>query len=87
MRQILKFKNEEEERKFWKDADTEDFFDLSEPIKLDMSNLKPSTKSITLRMPEALIEKFKLLAKKKDVPYQSLIKIYLSERLEKELRH
>lgn len=83
--QKLKFKSEEAERSFWESAKTEDYFDFSKSAKLSLSKLKPSTKSITLRMPEALIKRFKLLAKQKDVPYQSLMKIYLAERIEKEL--
>ena len=83
--QKIKFKSEEVERNFWEGANTEDYFDFSKSAKLNLVKLRPSTKSITLRMPEALIKRFKLLAKQKDVPYQSLMKIYLSERIEQEI--
>ena len=83
---IPKFKNEDEERNFWATHDTTDYFDFSKPIKLDSSKLKPSTKPITIRLPESLLASLKSLANKKDVPYQSLMKIFLAERVKKEYR-
>lgn len=89
MKQIVKkiprFKNEDQERDFWAKHDTADYFDTSKPVKLDLSNLQRSVKSITLRMPESLISELKMLANKKDVPYQSLIKVYLAEKVKEEL--
>lgn len=82
---IPKFKNEDEERDFWATADTSEYFDFSKPVKMDFSNLKFSTESISLRLPQALLSDLKVLANKKDVPYQSLMKIFLSERVEEEL--
>jgi predicted DNA binding CopG/RHH family protein len=80
-----KFNNEDEERKFWDTHDLTDYFDHFQPINLDLSSLKPSTKPITIRLPESLIGSLKTIANKKDVPYQSLMKMFLSERIEKEL--
>jgi len=80
------FKNEDEERKFWADHDAVDYFDMDHPIKFDLSKLKPSTRPITVRLPESLISNLKILANKKDVPYQSLLKVYLAEKVREELR-
>ena len=84
-KQIPKFKNEDEEREFWSTHDSTDFFDWSKADQLTLSNLKPSVKKISLRLPESMLEELKLLANKRDVPYQSLLKIFLAERIEKEL--
>lgn len=82
---IPKFKNEDEERKFWATHDFTDYLDYFKPVKLDLSELKPSTKPVTIRLPESLLAALKNLAHKKDVPYQSLMKIFLAERVQKEL--
>lgn len=81
---IPKFKNEDEERKFWATADTTEYFDTSKIVELDLSELKSSTESISLRLPQHLLGDIKQLANKKDVPYQSLMKIFLAERVEEE---
>lgn len=81
-----KFKNEDEEREFWATHDLTDYLDQFEPIELDLSELRPSTKSITIRLPESLLAALKTLAHKRDVPYQSLMKIFLAERVKKEYR-
>lgn len=81
---IPKFKNEDEEIKFWDSHSVLDFPDVFKEVKLDLSNLKPSTKPITVRLPVFLVEDLKILANKKDVPYQSLMKIYLAERIHQE---
>lgn len=83
---IPKFKNEDEEREFWATADTTEYFDTSKPIKLNLSKLKPSTETISLRLPQFLLARIKQIANFKDVPYQSLMKIFLAERVEKELK-
>ncbi len=83
---IPKFKNEDDERDFWATADTTEYFDTTKPIKLDLSKLKPSTESISLRLPSYLLERVKQIANSRDVPYQSLMKIFLAERVEKELK-
>ena len=82
---IPKFMNEDEERKFWSDKDSTEFIDWNSAEKVTLSNLKPSTKKISLRLPEIMIEELKVLANKRDVPYQSLMKIFLAERISKEL--
>ncbi len=84
-KQIPKFKNEEEEREFWATHDSADYINWDKAEKITFSNLKPSVKKISLRLPETMIEELKLLANKRDVPYQSLLKIFLAERIEKEL--
>jgi predicted DNA binding CopG/RHH family protein len=84
---IPKFKNEDEERKFWETHDSTEFINWNTAKKVTFSKLKPSVKKISLRLPEAMLEELKLLANKRDVPYQSLLKIFLAERIEKELRN
>ena len=84
-KQIPKFKNENEERKFWESHDSTEFINWKQAKRVMFSKLKPSVKKISLRLPEAMLEELKLLANKRDVPYQSLLKIFLAERIEKEL--
>jgi len=81
---IPRFKNEDEEREFWATHDLADYFDHFQPVELDLSELRPSTKSVTIRLPESLLEALKSLAHKQDVPYQSLMKIFLAEKVKKE---
>lgn len=81
---IPKFKNEDEERDFWATHDTTDYFDLNHKVVLDLSNLKRSTRPITVRLPEALISSLKKIANKKDVHYQSLLKLFLAEKVREE---
>jgi predicted DNA binding CopG/RHH family protein len=83
---IPKFKSEEEEREFWADADSTEYVDWNKAKKTILPNLKPSTKKISLRLPELMIEELKLLANKHDIPYQSLMKMYLAERIQRELK-
>ena len=84
---IPKFKNEDEEREFWATHDATDYFDTFKPVKLDLTKLKPSTKPITIRLPESLIDSLKKLANKRDVPYQSMMKIFLDERVRQEFQY
>lgn len=77
LKNIPHFKNEDEERKFWDKADTSHYFDFDSAELVAFSNLKLSRQSISLRLSQSLLTKLKLLANKKDVPYQSLIKLYL----------
>ena len=84
-KKIPSFKSEDEEREFWSGHDSTDYIDWSQASRVVLPNLKPSLKTISLRLPEYMLAEIKLLAHKKDVPYQSLIKIFLSERLEREL--
>jgi predicted DNA binding CopG/RHH family protein len=84
LKKIPKFKSEVEERKFWHKHDTTNYFDWSKAKKVSFPNLKPSVKSISLRLPESMVNDLKTLANKKDVPYQSLMKVYLSEKIREE---
>jgi len=81
------FKNENEEMDFWDRNDSTDYIDYSKSKKLNFSNLKPSTKSISIRLPVSLLQRLKIIANKKDIPYQSLIKVYLSEKIRDDLWH
>ncbi len=85
MKRIPKFRNEDEEREFWASHDSTDYINWSEAKEIIMPNLKPSLKTISIRLPEIMIEELKLIANKRDVPYQSLMKIFLAEKLEQEL--
>ncbi len=82
MKKIPKFKDEDAEREFWATHDSTEYFDYSK--EAIFPNLKPSLKPISLRMPESLIAHLKLLAKKRDVPYQSLMKMFLAEKIKEE---
>lgn len=84
-KRIPKFKSAEEEREFWATHDSTEYINWTKAEKITFSNLKPSVKKISLRLPESMLEELKLLANKRDVPYQSLLKIFLAERIEKEL--
>lgn len=81
------FKDEDEERAFWDTHDFTDYLHEFKPVKLDLSQLKPSVKPITIRLPESLLASLKTLANARDVPYQSLMKIYLAEKVKKELHY
>jgi len=84
-KKIPYFKTEDEERDFWATHDSTEYVDWSKAELAVFPNLKPTTKSISLRLPEYLLARIKQLANKRDVPYQSLMKIFLAERIEKEL--
>ena len=85
-KRIPKYKSEERERQFWAEADSTEYVDWSRTRRVLLPNLKPSLKTISLCLPELMLAELKLLANKRDVPYQSLIKIFLAERLEQESR-
>ena len=84
-RQIPDFENEDAEREFWDSEDSADYIDWSQAQSVVLTKLKPSTKTISLRLPEAMLAQIRLLANKRDVPYQSLIKVFLQERIDEEL--
>ena len=84
---VPKFKNEDEEREFWAKADSAKYIDWKKAEKVIFSKLKPSTKTISLRLPEFILNEIKMIANKRDVPYQSLIKIFLKDRIDQELKH
>ncbi len=79
---IPEFASEAEERRFWESHDSADYVDWSQAEAVRLPNLRPSTTSISLRLPVSLLEQIKVAAHKRDVPYQSLIKTWLAEKLE-----
>ena len=83
---IPPFENEAEEQEFWSAHDSTDYVDWSQAQRVPFGRLKPSTQTISIRLPVALLEDLKLLANKRDVPYQSLVKIFLAERVAQEQR-
>jgi len=85
LKPIPDFANEEEERAFWAEHDSVDYLDWKRAEPVLFSKLKPSTKTISLRVPETMLAQIRLLANKRDVPYQSLIKVFLQERIDSEL--
>lgn len=85
-KKIPKFKSEDEERAFWASHSSTDYVDWKKGRMVVFPNLRPSLKSISLRLPESMLEELRLLANKRDVPYQSLMKMFLSERIAQELR-
>jgi len=82
---IPKFKNEDQEREFWSKHSSVQYVDWSKAEKAIFPNLKLTTESISLRLPVFLLSRIKQLANEKDVPYQSLMKVFLNERVKKEL--
>ncbi len=76
------FKSEAEERAFWESHDSTDYVEWSEAKRVRFPNLKPPTKAISLRLPVDLLERIKIAANKRDVPYQSLIKVWLAEKID-----
>ena len=86
MKKIPKFKSEKEEQEFWAAVDSTQHIDWEKGRKMVLPNLKPSLKTISLRLPEPMLAELKLLANKRDVPYQSLLKMFLAERIERELK-
>ena len=81
-RPVPVFETEAEERAFWESHDSSDYVDWSKAKRVRFPNLKPSTKAISLRLPVDLLERIKMAANKRDVPYQSLIKVWLSEKVD-----
>jgi len=84
-KKIPAFASEDEEREFWSKAESTEYIDWSQSKETVLPNLKPSTKKISIRLPEIMIDELKLLANKRDIPYQSLLKIFLSEKIDQEL--
>ncbi len=84
-KKIPKFRNEDEEREFWSTRDSSAYLDWGRAKRLSFPNLKPSTKTISIRLPESMLDDLKMLANKRDVPYQSLLKVFLAERIKEEM--
>ena len=85
-KQMPKFESEDQERDFWETHDSTDYMDWNKAKRVTLANLKPSTKTISIRLPESMLDELKLLANKRDVPYRALLKIFLAERIDQELR-
>ena len=83
---IPEFKNEDEEREFWASHDSSEFVDWSQARRVIFPNLKPTTRAISLRLPESMLDEIRQMANQRDVPYQSLIKVFLRERMNQEYR-
>jgi predicted DNA binding CopG/RHH family protein len=81
MKKIPHFRNEEEESVFWSEADSTEYIDWNKAKSISFVNLKPSTRSISIRLPESLLNRLKIEANKNDIPYQSLIKMLLVDGL------
>lgn len=86
LKPIPDFASEAEEQEFWATADTTEYFDGSQARRVVFPKLKPTTTPISMRLPETLLTEIKRLANEQDVPYQSLMKVYLSERVALERR-
>ena len=81
LKPIPDFADEAAERSFWETHDSTEYLDWSKALTVRMSNLKPTSTAISLRLPLSLLERIKIVANKQDVPYQSLIKVWLAEKL------
>ena len=84
-KKIPSFRSEEQEREFWAARDATDFIDFSQAQQTLMPKLRPTLRTISIRLPEPLLESIKVLAHKRDVPYQSLMKMLLAEGIERDL--
>ena len=85
-KEIPAFNNEDEEREFWGKSDSSEYVDWDNAEQVIFAKLKPTTRTISLRLSGSMLDKIRLVANKRDVPYQSLIKIFLSERIDEEMK-
>ena len=85
-KKLPEFRDDDQEREFWSKADSADYVDWGTAKRVVLPNLRPSQKTISLRLPAMMLAELKRLANKRDVPYQSLLKMFLAERLDEELR-
>lgn len=86
LKKMPKFKNEDEEREFWSRHDSTGYIDWSKAERAYFPKLRPSSKHISIRLPERLFQQLRNIAHQKDIPYQSLMKVYLAERVKEELK-
>lgn len=86
LKKLPVFTTEDTEREFWAEADSTDYIDWRRATQPSFPNLKPSLRTISIRLPVSMIEALKSLANSRDIPYQSLLKVYLAERLAQERR-
>ncbi len=84
LKPVPQFSSEDEEREFWATHDSVDYVDWSKARRVQFPNLRPSMKTISLRLPESMLAELRIQAHKRDVPYQSLLKVYLADRLAEE---
>lgn len=87
LKPVPRFRDEREERRYWESEDSAQHVDWDKAERARFPNLKPTTKSISLRLPVSLLERIKLAANKRDVPYQSLIKTWLAEKVERGVKN
>jgi predicted DNA binding CopG/RHH family protein len=83
---VPKFRTEDAERKFWPSHDSTDYIDWRKGKRVTLPNLKPSSQTISIRLPKPMLERLKILANKRDVPYQSLLKMFVADRLKSEFK-
>jgi predicted DNA binding CopG/RHH family protein len=83
---VPKFRTEDAERKFWASHDSTDYIDWRKGKRVTLPSLKPSSQTISIRLPKPMLERLKLLANKRDVPYQSLLKMFVADRLKSEFK-
>jgi predicted DNA binding CopG/RHH family protein len=81
LKKIPKFASEDEERKFWAEHDTTEYFDYSKARKAAFPNLRQTTRTISIRLPESLLTNIKVIANEADVPYQSMMKVLLAQKV------
>lgn len=81
LKPVPTFATEKEEREYWEQHDSTEYMDWSKAKRIALPNLKPSTQTISLRLPQHLLDSIKVAANSRDVPYQSLIKVWLQEKL------
>ena len=81
LKKIPKFSSEDEERKFWAEHDTTEYFDYSKAKKIAFPNLKQTSRTISIRLPESLLTNIKVIANQADVPYQSMMKVLLTQKV------
>lgn len=86
LKRIPRFESEDEEREFWSGHDSVEYVNWRAAGAVRLAKLKPTTRTISIRLPETMLEDLKVLANKRDVPYQSLLKMYVAERIDEELR-
>ncbi|MCL4297560.1 MAG: BrnA antitoxin family protein [Anaerolineae bacterium] len=86
LKEIPSFKSEDEEREFWASQDSTEYINWDEAEAIILPKLKPSTRTISLRLPELMLNELRVIANKRDIPYQSLIKVFLKERIDQELK-
>lgn len=85
-KKIPKFESEDQEREFWSNQDSAEYIDWGKAKRISFPNLKPSTRTISVRLPESMLDDLKMLANKRDIPYQSLLKVFLAERIKEEFK-